>query len=405
MKKSLTLFFVLILFSNAIYGQENFYIKENGSDRFIQMSMNQADNILRFDHCENDGRGWVFKQSSSSCVTQFLSPDDLTVLKKLYNRKIELSGLSLFLYNVVPVGVGILAAPIGLTYEISSKAIKKIFLFVAAYYLLGNGLLYRFRSNRKQTEMDIHFLEDFVFRSTNYNGNEDFFVFVEDTDELWKAIEEIAGINSDTPKNLTTRSVEPRVIPQQTSVGNTPPSSTRENASNLEELGENLVELGGNLVEIGESLPEELEELKANMLAELKEELSVESQANLEKAVRELSEELKGEWLSVQQPRQEEYGLSMTVECSCYEDDVLSDDYLGPSRGVGTTIQEAVSDARYQCPISRPVSSPEELITKDCKIIGAEFYEKSDIPTVPIDLLKLLPTLDLNEVLYTKEEI
>ncbi len=389
MKKSLTFFFVLILFSNAIYGQENFYIKENGSDRFIQMSMNQADNILRFDHCENDGRGWFFKQSSSSCVTQFLSPDDLTVLKKLYNRKIEHSGISLFLYNlctcrrwntVLSDNIHRNSTLAWGTYKISSKAIKKIFLFVAAYYVLGNGLLYRFRSNRKQTEMDIHFLEDFVFRSTNYNGNEDFFVFVEDTDELWKAIEEIAGINSDTPKNLTTRSVEPRVIPQQTSVGNTPPSSTRENASNLEEL-------------------------KANMLAELKEELSVESQASLEKAVRELSEELKGEWLSVQQPRQEEYGLSMTVECSCYEDDVFSDDYLGPSRGVGTTIQEAVSDVRYQCPISRPVSSPEELITKDCKIIGAEFYEKSDIPTVPIDLLKLLPTLDLNEVLYTKEEI
>ncbi len=393
MKKSLTFFFVLILFSNAIYGQENFYIKENGSDRFIQMSMNQTDKVLRFDHCENDGR-----QSPSSCVTQFLSPDDLTVLKS-NNSKIEFSRISLFLYNVLPVALLSLGSmsPVWLS-EISSKTRKKIYLFVAAYYVLGNGLLYRLRSNIKQTKTDIHFLEDFVFRSTNYNGNEDFFVFVEDTDELWKAIEEIAGINSDTPKNLTTRSVEPRVIPQQTSVGNTPPSSTRENASNLEELGENFVELGGNLVEIGESLPEELEELKANMLAELKEELSVESQASLEKAVRELSEELKGEWLSVQQPRQEEYGLSMTVECSCYEDDVLSDDYLGPSRGVGTTIQEAVSDARYQCPISRPVSSPEELITKDCKIIGAEFYEKSDIPTVPIDLLKLLPTLDLNEV-------
>ncbi len=170
--------------------------------------------------------------------------------------------------------------------------------------------------------------------------------------------------------------------------------------SNLEELGENLVELGGNLVEIGESLPEELEELKANMLAELKEELSEELQANLDEALRKLFVELRGEFSSVQQPlqRQDQYGLKMTVECSCYENDLFFDDYLGPSRGVGTTIQEAVSDARFQCPISRPVSSPEELITKDCKIIGAEFYEKSDIPTVPIDLLKLLPTLDLNEV-------
>ncbi len=394
MKKSLTFFFVLILFSNAIYGQENFYIKENGSDRFIQISMNQADNILQFDYCENDGGGFFDTKSSLLCVTQFLSTDDLTGLKRIYNkRKINIGA-----YNILPVifGLGTLA-PLWLT-KLSSKERTVVFSGILAYYLLGNGLLYWLQSNRNQIKANIHLLENFVFRSTNYNGNEDLFAYVEDSDELWEVIKEIAGINSDTPKNLTTRSVEPRVIPQQTSVGNNPPSSTRENASNLEELGENLVELGGNLVEIGESLPEELEELKANMLAELKEELSVESQASLEKAVRELSEELKGEWLSVQQPRQEEYGLSMTVECSCYEDDVLSDDYLGPSRGVGTTIQEAVSDARYQCPISRPVSSPEELITKDCKIIGAEFYEKSDIPTVPIDLLKLLPTLDLNEV-------
>ena len=263
----------------------------------------------------------------------------------------------------------------------------------ASFFTSVNIAAHTSQSNAKR----FAFFQNIVRNSTNSDGNEDFFVFVEDVDNLWEVVKDVSHVRTIREDLEANRSVELIEGPQETSVLNRP-SSTRENASNLEELGENLVELGGNLVEIGESLPEELEELKANMLAELKEELSVESQANLEKAVRELSEELKGEWLSVQQPRQEEYGLSMTVECSCYEDDVLSDDYLGPSRGVGTTIQEAVSDARYQCPISRPVSSPEELITKDCKIIGAEFYEKSDIPTVPIDLLKLLPTLDLNEV-------
>ncbi len=279
MKKALTLFFVLILFSNTIYGQQYRYIREINSDKFIRITpLTQTDDIIHFDYCEGN----------SSCVTRFFTMADFEEIRKPYHLFPigQLLG-SFAAGSFAIIAMDLMKLPFGPLDRLTKKHLMVFMVVAASFFTSVNIAAHTSQSNAKR----FAFFQNIVRNSTNSDGNEDFFVFVEDVDNLWEVVKDVSHVRTIREDLEANRSVELIEGPQETSVLNRP-SSTRENASN-EELGENLVELGGNLVEIGESLPEELEELKANMLAELKEELSEELQANLDEALRKLFVELR----------------------------------------------------------------------------------------------------------------